>query len=63
MRDYGEQLEQVLEAYARFLREKELALEKHRPYLVRWVKDFLHFARNYGGYTFEQTLDLFLAEG
>jgi integron integrase len=62
MRDYGERLEQVLEAYASFLREKELALEKHQPYMVRWVKDFLLFAKEHGGYTFEQTLDLFLAE-
>jgi len=37
-------------------------LAKHQPYLVRWVREFLLFARDHGGYTFEQTLDLFLAE-
>ena len=44
------------------LQEKDLALLKHQPYLVRWVKDFLLFAKEHGGYTFEQTLDLFLAQ-
>jgi len=37
-------------------------MDKHRPYLVRWVREFLHVARMHRGYTFEQTLDLFLAE-
>ena len=34
----------------------------HQPYLVRWVREFLLFARAHAGYSFEQTLDLFLAE-
>jgi hypothetical protein len=29
---------------------------------VRWVAEFLRFARAHAGYSFEQTLDLFLAE-
>ena len=29
----------VLEGYAKFLREKDLALPKHQPYLVRWVRE------------------------
>jgi integron integrase len=62
MPDYDERLDQVLERYGNFLRDKQLAIPKHQPYLVRWVKDFLLFARDHGGYTFEQTLDLFLAE-
>jgi hypothetical protein len=37
-------------------------MDKHRPYLVRWVREFLLFARARAGYSFEQTLDLFLAE-
>jgi len=57
-----DRLTEVLDAYANFLREKGLALPKHQPYLVRWVKDFLLFAKEHVGYTFEQTLDLFLAE-
>jgi len=52
----------VLDGYAKFLREKDLALPKHQPYLVRWVREFLFFAQGHGGYTFEQTLDMFLAE-
>lgn len=44
------------------MRTKGLALPKHQPYLIRWVKEFLHFAREHGDYSFEQTLDLFLAE-
>jgi hypothetical protein len=57
-----DQLAKVLDGYAAFLREKDLALDKHQPYLVRWVREFLCFARERAGYTFEQTLDLFLAE-
>ena len=52
----------VLDWYAKFLREKDLALPKHQPYLVRWVREFLFFAQGHGGYTFEQTLHMFLAE-
>jgi integron integrase len=52
----------ALDGYAKFLREKALALPKHQPFLVRWVKEFLYFAGSHKGYTFEQTLDLFLAE-
>jgi len=52
----------VLDGYAKFLRERQLVLPKHQPYLVRWVREFLLFARQDGGYTFEQTPDLFLAE-
>jgi len=59
---FEERLNQVLAGYATFLRDKELALAKHQPYLVRWGREFLLFARDHGGYTFEQTLDLFLAE-
>ena len=62
MANFDERLTQILKGYANFLREKELALPKHQPYLARWVKGFLLFAREHGGYTFEQTLDLFLAE-
>jgi hypothetical protein len=35
----------------------------HLPAVAgRWVREFLLFVRGHGGYTFEQTLDLFLAE-
>jgi hypothetical protein len=62
MADRGDPLHEVLDGYAKFLQEKKLALDKHRPYLVRWVREFLLFARTHAGYSFEQTLDLFLAE-
>ena len=48
--------------YVKFFQDKDLALDKHQSYLVRWVRDFLLFARAQSGYSFEQTLDLFLAE-
>ncbi len=54
-------LQAVLDGYATFLHEKDLALTKHQPYLVRWVREFLLFAQEHGGYTFEQALDMFLA--
>ncbi|MFO7906796.1 MAG: hypothetical protein R6U98_29340 [Pirellulaceae bacterium] len=52
----------VLDDYRKFLREKNLAPPSHQPYLVRWVREFLLFARARAGYSFEQTLDLFLAD-
>ena len=60
MRD--ERLQAALDGYSKFLQDKDLALPKHQPYLVRWVREFLLFAQGHGGYTFEQTLDMFLAE-
>ena len=44
MTEAGEQLRAVLDGYANFLVERELALPKHQPYLVRWMREFLHFA-------------------
>jgi len=61
MTKVDEALESVLEGYASFLRERMLAPLKHQPYLVRWVQEFLLFAEQRRGYTFEQTLELFLA--
>ena len=58
----GEKLQRVLRGYANFLGEKDLAPAKHQPHLVRWVRQFLTFAQGHGGYTFEQTLEMFLAE-
>ena len=50
------------DGYAKFLRDRQLGPPKHRPYLVRWVRQFLLFARQHAGYTFEQMLERFLAE-
>ncbi len=55
-----EKLQAVLEGYSNFLREKKLAMPKHQPHLVRWVREFLLFARKHSDHPFEQTLDLFL---
>jgi hypothetical protein len=38
-------LHEVLSGYAKFLQDKNLSLDKHQPYLVRWVREFLLFAR------------------
>jgi hypothetical protein len=62
MPDSGGPLKTVLDGFATFLTDKEFALRKHQPYLVRWVREFLHLAPEHGGYTFEQTLDLLLAD-
>ncbi len=45
----GERLQAVLEGYDRFLIDKDLSGQKERPYLVRWVREFLLFARAHGG--------------
>jgi len=62
MSEPGQRLQAVLDGYPKFLWDKQLALSKHQPYLVRWVREFLVFATDHAGYTFEQTLDLYLAE-
>ena len=62
MAEAGDRLRTLLGDYANFLRERQLSLQKHQPYVVRWVREFLRFARQHGGYTFEKTLDLFLTE-
>ena len=57
-----ERLQAALDGYAKSLQDKDLALPKHQPCLIRWVREFRLFAQGHGGYTFEQTLDMFLAE-
>ena len=49
----------VLDEYSTFLKQKQIADSVHRPYFVRWVKEFLLFAHDKNGYTFEQIKDLF----
>ncbi len=53
-------LERKLDGYADFLRRRRLAQPKHQPHLVQWVREFLIFAAEHRGHTFEQTLALFL---
>lgn len=47
------QLREVLDGYAKFLQDKNLAMERRQPYHVRWVREFLLFARAAAGYSFE----------
>lgn len=44
MPETGQRLRAALDGYAKFFRDMELTLPKRQPYLVRWVRQFLHFA-------------------
>ena len=46
-------LEKVLAEYHKYLTLRKLAKAEHAPYLVRWVREFLHFARDKTGHKFE----------
>ena len=52
MPEPGQRVQAVLDGYARFLLDRDLALPKHQPYLVRWVREFLAFATDHAGCTF-----------
>ena len=41
MADGGARLQPVLDGYANFLHDKELALPQRQPYLVRWVREYI----------------------
>ena len=53
MPDSGVRVEPMLDGFAKFLNDKDLALAGEQPYLVRWVRELLLFAREHAGYTFE----------
>jgi len=45
MSEVGKKLKTVLEGYAKFLRDRDLAPPpKHQSHLVRWVREFLLLA-------------------
>ena len=46
-------LDKILDEYHNYLMDRKLAKKEHTPYLVRWVKEFLRFARNKTGHKFE----------
>lgn len=48
MADRGDHLHELPDGYAKFLQEKKLAMDKHQPHLVRWVREFLLFAWTLG---------------
>ena len=62
MPEAGQRQQAVLGGDAEFSGARQLALPKHQRCLVRWGREFLGFATDHPGYTFEQTLDLYLAE-
>lgn len=61
MAGHDAHLREVLDGYAKCIQDKNLALDKHQRYLVRWVGEFLRFDRARAGYRFEQALGLFRA--
>ena len=40
MADRDGHLQEVPGGYAKFHQDKNLAIDKHQPYLVRWVREF-----------------------
>ena len=46
-------LENILDEYHKYLILRKLAKTEHVPYLVRWVKELLQFARDKTGHKFE----------
>ncbi len=62
MADRGDHWHEVLNGYAKFVRDKHVARDKHRPFLVRWLRELLLFAWANARYSFEPTLKRFLAE-
>ena len=55
MNDLGK----VLAEYHKYLILRKLAKAEHVPYLVRWVKEFLQFARDKTGHKFEAVIEMF----
>ena len=62
MSEQGQRILTVLDGCAQFLGDKAIVLSKHQPCLVLWGREYAGSAVDYTGYTFEQTLDLYLAE-
>ena len=52
-------LEKILDEYHKYLILRKLAKKEHVPYLVRWVKEFLQFARDKTGHKFETVIEMF----
>jgi|MDTC01.1.fsa_nt_gb hypothetical protein len=46
-------LEEILAEYHKYLLHRKLAKAEHVPYLVRWVREFLQFAKDKTGHKFE----------
>ncbi len=46
MSEVGKKLKTVLEGYAKFLRDRDLAPPKHQSHLVRWVRSSCYSRRS-----------------
>jgi hypothetical protein len=55
-------LDELLHQYGKFWHDKDLAVEKQRPYLMRQVRDFLHYAQKHP-HVVPQLRDSSFAEG
>ena len=54
-----DKIHEICEQYRRFLLERQFATEKTAVYMQKWVEQFLHFACDYRGESFEQVLTRF----
>ncbi len=52
-------LERVLTEYHKYLIRRKSVKEAHAPYLVRWVREFLRFARDKTGHKFETVIEMY----
>jgi len=52
-------LEKLLAEYHKYLTLRKLAKAEHVPYLVRWVREFLKFAKGKTGHKFETVIEMF----
>jgi len=46
-------LDKILDSYHKYLTQRKLAKQAHVPYLVRWAREFLTFAKGHTGHKFE----------
>jgi len=52
-------LDRILDEYHKYLLHRGLAKESHVPYLVRWVRQFLQFAKGHTDHKFETVIEMF----
>ena len=57
---FNVQVDSILKQFYDFINTRQFGEEKYRKYFLVWVKKFLYFAKKHHGYSFQQTLDLFL---
>jgi len=52
-------LDKILDEYHKYLICRKLAKKARIPYLVRWVRQFLQFAKGHTGHKFETVIEMF----